>query len=132
MRPLTSEIKALAGGSAAAKIACRAQTDGASPALFLEARGQAKGAVTIDVIYEALQRGGFSFSSTKNDPLGGLKVALGKDGQVKKHPNDTYGLWAWYPGAKRERLRSKKNGDDGGPANSESDVGDDDSGEPSL
>lgn len=70
---------------------------------FLALRGQAKGAADLDLIYDALVKGGFAFGSTKNDARGGLKIALGKDGLVRRLPNGTYGLWEWYPNAKRDR-----------------------------
>lgn len=82
---------------------------------FLEMRGEAKGATTVDVIYDALVAGGFAFTSIKNDPKGGLRIALGKDEKVRRLPNDTYGLWEWYPQAKRDKQRAKKNGDSEAP-----------------
>src|ERR1700685_3601770 len=54
---------------------------------FLKMRGEEKGGATLDVIYDALQRGGFTFSSIKNDPKGGLRIALGKDTQAHRLPN---------------------------------------------
>jgi hypothetical protein len=68
---------------------------------FLAQRGPTKGAVELDAIFDALQRGGFAWGSAKNDPKGGLRIALGKDGQVRRLANGTYGLWEWYPNAKR-------------------------------
>ncbi len=91
---------------------------------FLEWRGQPKGSATIDEIFDALEAGGFSFGSKSNEAKGGLRIALAKDEKVKKLPNNTYGLWAWYPDAKRERLRSKKNGsDDSDAPSSDDDIG---------
>lgn len=74
---------------------------------FLSLRGQEKGAATLDAIYDALQRGGFTFSSIKNDPKGGLRIALGKDSQVHRLPNGTYGLLEWYPAVKREKEKRR-------------------------
>lgn len=76
-------------------------TPSAAARAFLEFRGQAKGAASLEVIAEALEQGGFAFGSMKNDPRGGLRIALGKDGQVRRLANGTYGLWDWYPNAKR-------------------------------
>lgn len=68
---------------------------------FLEWRGQGKGSTSLDVIYDGLVDGGFAFTSTKNDPKGGLKVALGKDALVLRLSNGTYGLRQWYPNVRR-------------------------------
>lgn len=68
---------------------------------FLEWRGPGKGSASLDVIYEGLVDGGFAFTSTKNDPKGGLKVALGKDVLVLRLSNGTYGLRQWYPHVRR-------------------------------
>ena len=74
---------------------------------FLKMRGEEKGAASLDVIYEALMRGGFTFSSIKNDPRGGLRIALGKDTMAHKLPNNFYGLLEWYPTIRREKERKR-------------------------
>jgi hypothetical protein len=89
---------------------------------FLAFRGQAKGAAELDAIFEALQAGGFAWGSSKNDPKGGLRIALGKDSQVRRLPNGTYGLWEWYPNAKKP-VEKKKSG--GNSSAIDVDVGDD-------
>ena len=89
---------------------------------FLAFRGQAKGAADLDTIFEALQKGGFAWGSSKNDPKGGLRIALGKDAQVHKLPNGSYGLKAWYPHAKKP-VDKKKNA--GSSAAAEDDTNDD-------
>lgn len=94
---------------------------------FLAWRGSEKGATDVDVIFEALSQGGFAFGSTKNDAKGGLRIALGKDGLVRRLPNGHYGLWEWYPDAKRSREKKKSTGSNGDHDNdsSESHVSED-------
>jgi hypothetical protein len=70
---------------------------------YLELRGQRMGAATLDEIHAALVAGGFAFSSNNSvAAMGGLKVALGKDRGIRRLPNGSFGLWAWYPNAKRD------------------------------
>lgn len=70
---------------------------------FLEWRTAAKGATTADVIYEALVKGGYSFgASNASDAKNNLRIAMGKDREVRRLPNGAYGLWDWYPNAKRD------------------------------
>jgi hypothetical protein len=85
---------------------------------FLEWRGHEKGAAKLDAIFDALDQGGFSWGSSRNDPKGGLRIALGKDGLVRKLSNGSYGLWEWYPNAKKPSkkgatARSDDEGDNG-------------------
>lgn len=87
---------------------------------FLEMRGSAKGAVGIDVIFDALTNGGYAFGSTASDAKSGLRIALGKDAQVRRLPNGTYGLWDWYPNVKHATAKPKKNGDSPGAGESSS------------
>jgi len=69
---------------------------------YLASRTKEKGAATLDEIFDALKCGGFGFSSEKDSVAkGGLKIALGKDGEIRRLDNDTFGLWDWYPSAKR-------------------------------
>ncbi len=77
---------------------------------FLKLRDGEKGSATLDAIFEALESGGFVFGSTKNEAKGGLRIALGKDSLARKLPNGTYGLWEWYPNAKRDREKKKTAG----------------------
>jgi hypothetical protein len=76
----------------------------AARAFLEEARGPRLGAASLEDIFEGLKRGGYIFenrdeASAKN----ALRIALGKDGQVKKLPNGTYGLIAWYDKIQRDR-----------------------------
>jgi hypothetical protein len=86
---------------------------------FLTMRGSTKGAAELDVIFDALHRGGFAWGSAKNDPKGGLRIALGKDGQVRRLPNGSYGLWEWYPNAKRDKKKGSASDDDDDEASEE-------------
>jgi hypothetical protein len=74
---------------------------------FLVWRGPEKGAAALELIFEALDLGGFSWGSSKNDPKGGLRIALGKDATVRRLANGSYGLWEWYPKAKRDREQER-------------------------
>jgi hypothetical protein len=85
---------------------------------FLAWRGQAKGSASLDAVFDALEKGGFIFGSTKNDAKGGLRIALGKDNLVHRLPNGTYGLREWYPNARKPVKK--------GPATRNSDDADDD------
>ena len=69
---------------------------------FLEARGQTVGSATVEQILDALKRGGFAFGPGI-DPENALRIALGKDALVRRLPNGTFGLEAWYPQARKER-----------------------------
>src|SRR5438552_14912441 len=60
---------------------------------FLEMRKQA-GAASFDEIFEALKRGGYHFGSSINTAKANLKIALGRDRQVRRLQNGHYGLWA--------------------------------------
>jgi hypothetical protein len=51
-----------------------------------------------------LKRGGFVFDGNDADAKNGLRIALGKDNQIGKLPNGTYGLNAWYG----ERFTSRR------------------------
>lgn len=76
---------------------------------FLELRGKDRGSVGIDVIYDALLKGGYGFTATNaEDAKNGLAIALGKDRLVRRLPNGTYGLLTWYPNARREPKDSKR------------------------
>jgi hypothetical protein len=82
---------------------------------YLEWRGETRGAATIDEIYDALYRGGFSFENRNaEDAKSGLRVALGKDSLVHRLANGYYGLASWYgvaaPRKKSPRER-KENGE---------------------
>lgn len=74
---------------------------------FLKWRGREKGAVEIGVIFEGMKRGGYTFTAAKSEQQGGLAKALGKDKLVRRLDNDTYGLWEWYPQAKRDKEKKK-------------------------
>lgn len=70
---------------------------------YLELRGSKLGAATLEEIFEALHAGGFAFSSPNpTTAMGGLKVALGKDKRIRQLRNGTFGLWVWYPNARRD------------------------------
>jgi hypothetical protein len=80
---------------------------------FLEHRGQQRGAASIDDIFDALRRGGYSFDTrTDNEAKGALKVALAKDFNVHKIDNGaygvSYGLLSWYPGLRERREGQEK------------------------
>jgi hypothetical protein len=76
---------------------------------------------TVDVIYRALVRGGFTFGSTnQTDAKNGLRIALGKDILVRRLANEHYGLWEWYPNAKRDK--PKKSGDSDTSSNGDADT----------
>jgi hypothetical protein len=66
-------------------------------AQFVEKQKLANTMAGLDAV-ETLQKGGFTFSSIKNDPKGGLRIALGKDTMVHRLPNGTYGLLEWLSG----------------------------------
>jgi len=88
---------------------------------FLEWRGQSKGAATVDAIYDALHRGGYSFGNVSaSDAKNNLRIAMGKDREVRRLPNGHYGLWDWYPQVRREidepaprRKKPAENGETG-------------------
>ena len=64
---------------------------------YLELRGKQVGAASLDEVYDAMKRGGYSFeAASEADAKAGLRIALGKDMQVHRLPNGTYGLLAWY------------------------------------
>lgn len=72
------------------------------------------GAAKLDEIFAALKEGGYHFGDSDGDAKAGLKIALGKDGKVRALPNGAYGLWEWYPDAKRPKARGdKETGDKG-------------------
>lgn len=73
---------------------------------FLKMRGQA---VELEAILDGLRRGGFTFTTSKPEQANGLAKAMGKDKSVRRLDSGAYGLWEWYPKAKRER--EKKPGD---------------------
>lgn len=68
-------------------------------------------AVDLETILDGLRRGGFAFATSKNEQAGGLAKALGKDRLVRRLDSGAYGLWEWYPKAKRDR--EKRSGDNG-------------------
>lgn len=78
---------------------------------YLEMRGKARGAATIDAIYDALVQGGYNFSSSASDAKNSLRIALGKDANVHRLPNSHYGLTAWYPNMGKAKEKNKKSGD---------------------
>jgi hypothetical protein len=81
---------------------------------YLEARGLKLGATTIDVIFDALQRGGFAFQLRDEAAKNGLSIALGKDSRIRYlKGNQSYGLWSWYPQAKRDKDRKSSTSSDG-------------------
>jgi hypothetical protein len=70
---------------------------------YFEWRGKEAGAATLEEVYEALAAGGFRFESRDKDSAkSGLRIALGKDIQIERLPNNYYGLSAWY-GGKRDK-----------------------------
>jgi hypothetical protein len=79
---------------------------------FLSWRGQSKGSASLEVIFDALEKGGFIFGSTKNDAKGGLRIAMGKDSLVHRLPNGTYGLREWYPNARKPAKKVASRGSD--------------------
>lgn len=87
---------------------------------YLEMRGKARGATTIDAIYDALVQGGYNFGASATDSKNSLRIALGKDLQVHRLPNSHYGLTAWYPNMGKPKEKGKKSGDNA-DSNDESD-----------
>ena len=82
---------------------------------YLETRSRLPNrTATLDVIFDALEQGGFAFASNTADAKNGLKISLGKDYQVRKLPNDQYGLTEWYPNVTIKRERAKKVGEPSG------------------
>lgn len=80
-----------------------------------QAAGQ--GAASLDEIYEQLVAGGYEFTG-KNDGIKkrGLAISMSKTSRKFHHlPNDTWGLKAWYPGARD----AKKNAEDTKPQTQE-------------
>jgi hypothetical protein len=63
---------------------------------YLEHRGKTTGAATLDDIFDALKRGGYEFEGNDVDAKSSLRIALGKDMQMKRLANGSYGLLAWY------------------------------------
>jgi hypothetical protein len=63
---------------------------------FLEHRGKTLGAATVDEIFDALKRGGYEFDGNDVEAKSGLRIALGKDAQVKRVASGAYGLVSWY------------------------------------
>lgn len=78
---------------------------------YLDWRGPARGAASIDEIYDALFAGGYGFEQKDaNEAKNGLRIALGKDGAVHRLANGFYGLTSWYPDARKEKKKSAKDG----------------------
>ena len=97
-------------GSAAGTRSIRADQFTAYPSpstaarAYLEMRGKQVGATSIEEIFDALKRGGYAFDGPDVEAKKGLSIALGKDAQVKRLSNGTYGLVIWYG----DRFTSKK------------------------
>jgi hypothetical protein len=82
---------------------------------FLELRGAQRGAASLEDIFDALRRGGYSFEQKADaDAKAALKVALAKDFNVHRIDNGaygvSYGLLAWYPGVARDRREPQVEG----------------------
>lgn len=75
---------------------------------YLKKRGQA---VPAKEIYEALKSGGFEFTGSKaeNIQIRNLTISLSKNANdfVYIKSNNSYGLWEFYPGKKREKEKGK-------------------------
>jgi hypothetical protein len=76
---------------------------------YLELRGSRLGATSMDDVFEVLKRGGYQFEGSDVDAKNSLRIALGKDAQVKRLPNGTYGLISWYGDRfKKEQQQKEK------------------------
>jgi hypothetical protein len=75
---------------------------------FLKMRHEA---VDLETILDGLRKGGFAFSTSKGEQANGLAKALGKDQLVRRLSSGAYGLWEWYPKAKRDRDAKKGPGE---------------------
>lgn len=75
---------------------------------YLEWRGRDVGSATAEQICDALLAGGYPFADkTRSGALNGLKIAMAKDSLVRRLPNGTYGLAAWYPQAAKPKASGK-------------------------
>ena len=70
---------------------------------------QGLGAATLDEIYDQLVAGGFDFTG-KNDGIKkrGLAISMSKNKKFHHLPNDTWGLFSWYPTAKETKENGKQ------------------------
>jgi len=75
--------------------------------MFLQARRRACSA---EEIMEALERGGFDFKATgwkTGDWLRMVALSLAKNNKYfHKLPNNTFGLWEWYPEIQKQRANA--------------------------
>jgi hypothetical protein len=113
--PPYDDVSAPAGGSAnvirADQFANHSAPSAAARA-YLEMRGPQLGAASVDVIFDALQRGGFAFTMRDDAAKKGLSIALGKDSNVRYlKGSQTWGLWSWYPHAKRDKEKKSTSAD---------------------
>jgi hypothetical protein len=98
---------------------------------YLTMRGKQIGAATVDTIYDALSRGGFTFNGGESQAKNGLVIAMGKDHKLRRLSNGYYGLTEWYPEAKRVRRGGSAEGatDDDGDESGADDADEADSGD---
>jgi hypothetical protein len=75
---------------------------------LLEKRGKDRGAIPVDEAFRLLKTHSYPFDGRMNEDkqMSVLRIAIGKDRNLLKHPNDTVGMLAWYPG----RKKTKKSG----------------------
>ncbi|HUB08007.1 MAG TPA: hypothetical protein VMB50_13435 [Myxococcales bacterium] len=103
------------GGPTQARIGIRSDqfysclSPAAAGRAFLSYRGKDAGSAALEEIYEAIKRGGFAFGEDVKDEKAALRIALGKDGAVKRLPNGSYGLQEWYP-KRLQDTKTTKNG----------------------
>lgn len=60
-------------------------------------------------IMEGLQRGGFDFTWKEKDRLRNVAISLSKNSKsIHRLPNNTFGLFEWYPDIKRKKIEGRK------------------------
>jgi hypothetical protein len=89
-------VSAGSSGTIRADLFTQYSTPSTAVRAYLEHRGKTQGAATVDEIFEALKRGGYEFENNDVEAKSGLRIALGKDSQVKRLANGSYGLVVWY------------------------------------
>ncbi len=67
-----------------------------------------QGAASLDEIFNQLIMGGFDFTG-KNEGIKkrGLAISMSKNPKFHRLPNDTWGLFEWYPGVKDSKETAK-------------------------
>lgn len=80
-------------------------------------RGSGLGAASLAEIMDALETGGFDFTTISADEEGqkrGVAITLAKNSSIfHKLPNGNWGLLAWYPEAKEKKQQRRSDGENG-------------------